>query len=93
MKIEGSEQLLLENVLDGLDRLYDQKTTAIDLWAICYATCQALKQTCHFAILESTTQQLEKLFRSNVSIQEENGQARCITGDLRIHLCDSLYGE
>ena len=48
------EKKLLENILDGLDRLFDSESSAIDLQTLIFATSKALSNTEYFAILHDT---------------------------------------
>lgn len=84
------DKKLLNNVLDGLDRLFDRESQAIDIHALIFATSKALSDTEYFAILNDTANNLEKIVRSRLNANEERNQALKETNDLRIFLAKIL---
>ena len=44
-QVTTGEKALLNNVLDALDRLFDRQSSVIDLWALLFATADALRGT------------------------------------------------
>ena len=84
------EKKLLENVLDGLDRLFDRESHAIDLQALIFATSKALYNTGHFGILDAAANSLEKIVRSRLKIDDERDAALDDTNNLRHYLAEIL---
>ena len=80
------EQLLLENALDGLDRLYDGESTVIDVQALLLATGEALRSTAHFPHLDGPAGELLAVIRSSESREAKRDRALGITDELRHHL-------
>ena len=85
-----SEKKLLDNVLDGLDRLFDSESSTPDLQALIFATSKALSNTKYFAILESTANSLEMVLRSRLNAADERIEALKVTDELRIFLVGIL---
>lgn len=84
------EKQLLENVFDGLDRIFDGETNAIDLHALIFATSKALQNTEYFAILEDTAESLETVICSGLDNIGQRDAALMRTDDLRIFLASRL---
>ncbi len=83
-----NEKLLLEKVLDALDRLFDWKSTAIDVWAVLSATGEALRLTPHYPEFEGPTADLEALIKMGCSPEMERVVALKITDNLRNYLAE-----
>ena len=81
-----TENRLLANLLDALDRLFDRECSPVDLVALLFATSIALDGTRMLALLESTRLQLENLLRSGSSGQELHLAALQATDGLRREL-------
>ena len=77
---------LLGNLLDALDRLYDNDTTVTDFHALTFATAMALTGTVHIPSLAEATQGLQKILRSRQSESEQRDAALNLTDDLRQYL-------
>lgn len=84
----NDENKILDNILDGLDRLFDRESKAIDLQALIFATSKALSDTEHFAILDDAANSLEKIVNSGLKADEERDAALNVTNDLRIYLAE-----
>jgi hypothetical protein len=84
------ERVMLDNVLDGLDRLFDTESDAIDLYALIFATSKAVSKTEHFAILSNAAQDLEKIVRAGMNADDERFEALRVTDDLRHYLAEIL---
>jgi hypothetical protein len=84
------ERLLLDNVLDGLDRLFDAESDAIDLYALIFATSKAVIKTEHFFILNRAAYDLEKIVRAKLNADDERFEALKVTDDLRKYLAQTL---
>ena len=77
---------LLGNLLDALDRLYDNDTTVTDLHALTFATEIALTGTVHTPFLAEATRGLQKILRSRQSAPEQRDAALNLTDNLRQYL-------
>jgi hypothetical protein len=95
MSIEGSkggdvmtynEKLLLENMLDALDRLFDRQSSAIEVWALLFATGEALRTTPHYPEIKNATSRLKTLIGLRYSSDLERDFALEVTDDLRHYL-------
>lgn len=84
------EKSLLNNVLDGLDRLFDRESDVIDIYVLIFATSKALSNTEYFAILDRTANRLEKTLRSSQTVSDKVFEALDVTNDLRIFLAENL---
>ena len=84
----NDEGMLVNNVLDGLDRLFDRESKAVDLQALIFATSKALSNTEHFAILNDAANSLEKIVCSELKAEDERDSALVVTNDLRIYLAE-----
>lgn len=60
------EKQLLGNVLDALDRLFDWRSSVLDVWALLLATAEALRETPHHGELEKGAEALLVIVRSGV---------------------------
>jgi hypothetical protein len=54
------EKELLENILDGLDRLFGRESSAIGIYALIFATSKALSHTEYFSPLDKTANELKQ---------------------------------
>ena len=61
-----SQAQLLDNVLDALDRLYDNESTVADVQAILFATSVAMEGSEVQELLSSTAEKLQRLIRCTV---------------------------
>ena len=85
-----SENLMLENVLDALDRLFDGHTSVIDLQALVLATAEALRETPHHGMLEGPAADLLSIVRSGTDMEKQRDHALVATDRLRRYLADLL---
>lgn len=84
------EKNLLNNILDGLDRLFDRESDVIDIYALIFATSKALHNTEYFSILDRTANNLEKILLSASTANNGVFEALEVTNDLRIFLAEIL---
>lgn len=84
------EYNLLENLLMGLDRLYDSESKVLDLYALIFATSRALVDTEYFSILQDTSNALENLVTSKDKVRDDRREALGITDDLRVFIAKKL---
>jgi hypothetical protein len=82
--------MLLENVLDALDRLFDSHSKAIDVCALLQATAHALSRTYFHALLSDAALSLAKIVRANLSVTDERDEALSATETLRHALAAEL---
>jgi len=82
--------LLLNNALDALDRLFDREATAIDVYAILYATSRALPTDPISPLLNNAAASLLQLLREGLPTQPARDFALKATDTLRIALSESL---
>jgi hypothetical protein len=81
-----STEKLLTNLLDSLDRLFDRDCRVIDVWALAFATSEALRETEHYAILQKVLPELLATSRSLASADEKRDRALIATDSLRHYL-------
>ncbi len=81
-----NEKFMLENVLDALDRLFDRQSSAIDVWALLFATSEALYATPHYPEFTNPTARLKELLSLSYSPEKERELALLVTDDLRHYL-------
>jgi hypothetical protein len=75
---------LLENVLDALDRLFDNESNVVDVYAIVFATAVAMVGTEMQQLLTSTADDLRQLIRTDFpGADMVRQQALAITDPLR----------
>ncbi|HWL08206.1 MAG TPA: hypothetical protein VNQ76_07375 [Planctomicrobium sp.] len=84
------EKILLENVLDALDRLFDRQSSVVDIQSLLLATSEALSSTCHEPLLRTAERELQTIIRSTTSEEERRDRALLVTNDLRIDLAQKL---
>ncbi len=84
------ERKLLDNALDALDRLFDSKCQVDDVYALMYATAQALGTHRLAAQFSSALGRLEAIVRGGNSPDVARELALDATNDLRIALADAL---
>lgn len=84
----NNEKQLLNNLLDALDSLYDGKLRVGDLWALLFATSEALRTTPHYNELLGPISDLLDIARSGANKEEMRGRALESTDRLRCYLAD-----
>jgi hypothetical protein len=77
------DTVLLDNLLDALDRLYDQKTAVIDLQALLTASSAGLEDQTMARAASTAAEDLTAILRRNLRPDEENRQALIATDKLR----------
>jgi hypothetical protein len=85
-ELPHNEKLLLRNVLNTLERLYDRLSSARDVWVLLIKTGEALRYTPHYPEFVRPTAELEALIKIKQSPEAERDQALLITDDLRKYL-------
>ena len=81
---------LLNNTLDALDRLFDRQASIVDIYALTYATAQALRSDVLFSLFSETAISLRAIARAGLPIEEARERALDATNDLRITLAELL---
>src|SRR5262245_57894101 len=84
------EKTLLDNALDALDRLFDRKSSVIDVWALLLATGEALRETTHYPKFNRPATALLDVIRSMEPPEVQRDRALEITDELRHYLADLL---
>ena len=79
---------LFNNAIDALDRLYDSESGTIDIYAITYATAQALSEGSMYSLFNETAMGLLELLGSKLPRRETQERALEITDRLRIALAE-----
>jgi hypothetical protein len=90
--VATDERILLYNLLDSLDRLYDRDCGPVDVVFLLTATAGAVTDESWSATIEQTVSALRSLIQSKLPVDEEYRQALIVTGDLRITLADYYDG-
>ncbi len=89
--LTDQERLLLGNVLDGLDDLYDRTERADwQLWRLLAATSRALRQTRWALLLDEAAIELERVLRSGSDGDETYLKALSVTGPLRTAIAGAV---
>jgi hypothetical protein len=86
--VPTDERTLLNNLLDGLDRLYDRDCGPADVGLLLTATASAVSDQAWIATIEQASAALRDLIRLRLPAEEEYSQALIVTNDLRIKLAD-----
>lgn len=86
--MDEEELILLENVLDSLDRLFDRDSEVIDIYVLIFATAKALAETKHSQILDKTANKLDEILKTNKSENELREVALIATDDLRHYIAE-----
>jgi hypothetical protein len=81
---------LLNNALDALDRLFDRQASVIDIYALTYATAQALRSDVLFSLFSETAISLSAIARAGLPTEEARERALDATNALRITLAELL---
>lgn len=82
---------LLENVLDALDRLFDNESNVVDVYAIVFATAVAMDGTEMQDLLNTTADELRQLIRTDFPGADViRQQALTITDPLRKRIAELL---
>ncbi len=78
-----AERKLLENIFDALDRLFDKKCNAIDVYALIFASEKALGESFTAIELGGYIIELNKIVRSVESDEFQREEALKVTNSLR----------
>jgi hypothetical protein len=87
------ERILLQNVLDCLNRLYDHESTATDVQSLLVATSMALRESELAAPFQAPIQKLHDLIHSHVALEQRRDKAIEITDDLRHFVAGLLHRD
>ena len=82
----ASERVLLYNLLDSLDRLYDRDCGPRDVELLLTATASAVKDESWIASIEQAGTALHDLIKTMRPADDEYEQALIVTNDLRLKL-------
>jgi len=88
--MDDETRKLLDNVLDALDRLYDRKTTIVDLHDILYATTKAINELSHSSLLGAAVGRLHEIVRTSEAGRDDWAAALDATDELRKYLAGIL---
>jgi hypothetical protein len=81
-----SSRELLANTLDALDRLYDRKTSVVDLHALILATLHRVEEPEIKLLLGRAAEALREILRQRLPSDQENLLALDKTDELRTNL-------
>jgi hypothetical protein len=84
------EQLLLGNVLDALDRLYDGVSKPIDIYALVVATSEARRDSEFSTKAQPVLNELQRISSLEKPQAEKKELALVATDDLRLFLAGVL---
>ncbi len=84
--MNDTELFLLENILDSLDRLFDEDSQVIDVYVLIFATAKALAETNHFQILDTASNKLDAVLKTIKSKNELRKAALIETDELRHYI-------
>ncbi len=87
------EKKLLGNALDALDRLFDNQLSVRDVWALLFATSEALRVTPHWSELEGPVVALRQILGGGGSSALQRDRALHSTHELRLYLAHQLPRE
>lgn len=78
-----TEKIILENILDSLDRLFDRQAKAIDVQALLFVSAIALKNSHHYQLAARSAEMLSEILRTNSDEEVEREAALSATDVLR----------
>lgn len=84
--MKSADTQLLDNALDALDRLYDKELKVTDLWALLFATSQAMRHTVHYSELVAPLDGLLAIVSSGDNEEAQNERALFVSDPLRKYL-------
>ena len=88
-----TQRILLQNVVDALDRLYDNDSGVIDVYAMLYATWHALSETPLAPAFEPPIHALEAILQSGEIPDRKRTAALGATDQLRHPVCNALKAD
>jgi len=88
-----TQRILLQNVVEALNRLYDNDSGVIDVYAMLYATRHALSETPLAAEFEPSIHALEAILQTDEIRDRKRSAALVATDQLRHAVCDSLKAD
>lgn len=80
---------LLDNLMNGLDRLYDKETRVIDIHALLHATRWAMAATDLGDQIGAAAEGVLVVVRSGATEEEQNRAALAVTDPLRRSVADA----
>ena len=83
-----TEERLLSNALDALDRLFDSKSSVLEVHALLFATAYAMRDTQFALVLDEAAKALAQLW--NLPESEGREAALDATNTLRLALAEAL---
>lgn len=81
---------ICENILDALDRLFDRESEVVDIFALIFASNEALGSSVTGLNLDGIAIELEKISRNGKAEELHREEALQVTNNLRIILNDML---
>ncbi len=81
---------ICENILDALDRLFDRESKVIDIFALIFASSEALGSSVTGLNLDGLAIELEKISRNGKAEELQREEALQVTNNLRVTLNDML---
>lgn len=91
--LNKTQRILLQNVVDALDRLYDNDSGVIDLYAMLYATWHALSETPLAPAFEPPIRELKAILESDEIRDRKRAAALGATDQLRHAVCNALKAD
>jgi len=88
--VTNRENALLNNALDSLDRLFDRHSSVLDVWALLFATAEAIQETPHYSEFVEPVAMLRSIISSNDPAEQQRASALDATDRLRHYLADIL---
>lgn len=87
--MKEEDKKLLENLFDSLDRLFDRENSALDVYALMFATKSALSSSVSID-LGAYISKLNQVVTNSKDLENQTEEALEITGQLRGTLDDLL---
>lgn len=86
--MNNDELVLLENILDSLDRLFDEESQVTDIQALIFATSKALIGSSHYQILNQTAKELNEILKTEKTKNSLRESALTATNELRHYIAE-----
>src|SRR3569833_181348 len=88
-----TQRILLQNIADALDRLYDNDSGVIDLYAMLSATWHTLSETTLAPAFEPTIHELKAILQSDEIRDRKRAVAVGATDQLRHAICNAVIAN
>ena len=85
-QVTHDEYVVLSEILDAPDRLYDQETSVVDVRALLSVAVVFLRGTPHLEIVNKAEVALQMVISSLTTESERNDAALSVRDDLRLHV-------